>query len=317
MLALADRGRDPSAAVLKVSRDMPVVLSLLTEVTLLRLGDLSADAQLKVSHEASKRQSRWLGATRRALLTGEAVSRQASARLLAEIGEREDVQRLRDVGRSSRDRSIARLGLDLARRVASRVVVHDLGRVQIVVGSRAVEGHDVRRKVLCAPLSLVSKPRFASTREEVVDCLWPDLDPASALNSLNQTVYFLRRVFEPDYREDTSPGYVRQDGETIWLDLGPSRRAEPPMPRTHSSDAGRPDAEVALRSPTSTAAGSRSTSHTRSGRLAYRDGYTPRTCGSSSVRSGSTSIADILAAGRSWPSAPPRSTRLRGDPGRA
>jgi DNA-binding SARP family transcriptional activator len=65
---------------------------------------------------------------------------------------------------------------------------------------------------------LLSKTRFSTTREEVLEALWPDLDPTSALNSLNQTVYFLRRVFELDYREDTSPGYVRQDGETIWLD---------------------------------------------------------------------------------------------------
>ena len=60
--------------------------------------------------------------------------------------------------------------------------------------------------------------RFASTREEVLDSLWPDHDPTSALNSLNQTVFFLRRVFEPTFRDDTSPGYVGQDGETIWLD---------------------------------------------------------------------------------------------------
>ncbi len=59
---------------------------------------------------------------------------------------------------------------------------------------------------------------MALTREEVADSLWPDHDPNSALNSLNQTVYFLRRVFEPDYKEDLSPGYVGQDGETIWLD---------------------------------------------------------------------------------------------------
>jgi len=52
----------------------------------------------------------------------------------------------------------------------------------------------------------------------VLDSLWPEHDPASALNSLNQTVYFLRRVFEPNFRDDTSPGYVGQDGETIWLD---------------------------------------------------------------------------------------------------
>jgi DNA-binding SARP family transcriptional activator len=65
---------------------------------------------------------------------------------------------------------------------------------------------------------LLTKARFASTREEVAEALWPDQDPSSALNSLNQTVYFLRRVFEPNYRDETSPVYVGQDGETIWLD---------------------------------------------------------------------------------------------------
>ena len=83
-----------------------------------------------------------------------------------------------------------------------------------------VEGSELRRKVLALLCLLVSKPRFELAREEVIDALWPDQDPAAALNSLNQTVYFLRRVFEPDYREETSPGYVAQDGETIWLDAG-------------------------------------------------------------------------------------------------
>ena len=44
------------------------------------------------------------------------------------------------------------------------------------------------------------------------------LDPEIAANSLNQTVYFLRRVFEEDYSEDMSPGYVHHDGDIIWLD---------------------------------------------------------------------------------------------------
>jgi DNA-binding SARP family transcriptional activator len=72
--------------------------------------------------------------------------------------------------------------------------------------------------VLALLCLLLSKPRFASTREEVAEVLWPDQDPGSALNSLNQTVYFLRRVFEPQYRDESSPIYVGQDGETIWLD---------------------------------------------------------------------------------------------------
>jgi DNA-binding SARP family transcriptional activator len=96
--------------------------------------------------------------------------------------------------------------------------VEDLGRVTIAVGARVIDGADVRRKVLALLCLLISKPRFAATREEVLDSLWPEHDPDSAMNSLNQTVYFLRRVFEPDFRDDVSPGYVGQDGETVWLD---------------------------------------------------------------------------------------------------
>jgi DNA-binding SARP family transcriptional activator len=56
------------------------------------------------------------------------------------------------------------------------------------------------------------------TRDQVLDALWPDLDPAVAVNSLNQTVYFLRRVLEEDYVEDNSPGYVHHDSDVLWLD---------------------------------------------------------------------------------------------------
>ena len=39
-----------------------------------------------------------------------------------------------------------------------------------------------------------------------------------ALNSLNQTVYFLRRVLEEHYVDDLSPGYLHHDSDLIWLD---------------------------------------------------------------------------------------------------
>jgi DNA-binding SARP family transcriptional activator len=51
-----------------------------------------------------------------------------------------------------------------------------------------------------------------------LDALWPDLDPDTAVNSLNQTIYFLRRVFEPEYREELSPGYVHHESDLLWLD---------------------------------------------------------------------------------------------------
>jgi DNA-binding SARP family transcriptional activator len=65
---------------------------------------------------------------------------------------------------------------------------------------------------------LLSRQNFSATRDEVVEALWPELEPSVALNSLNQTVYFLRRLFEPDYAEHVSPGYVVHDSNVLWLD---------------------------------------------------------------------------------------------------
>ncbi len=97
-------------------------------------------------------------------------------------------------------------------------MVEDKVEVAIAIGARLVDGSAVRRKVLGLLCFLVSRPRLSATRDEVLDALWPDFDPADALNSLNQTVYFLRRVFEPSFSEDLSPGYVNHEGDVVWLD---------------------------------------------------------------------------------------------------
>jgi DNA-binding SARP family transcriptional activator len=76
----------------------------------------------------------------------------------------------------------------------------------------------MRRKVLALLCFLITRPGHSATREEVLEALWPELAPSTALNSLNQTVYFLRRVFEPAFSEEVTAGYLGQDGETVWLD---------------------------------------------------------------------------------------------------
>ena len=216
--SLADTRRDPSSLLVQMGRDSPEILSMLAEAVLARMKDLDIAATEGVAQEAERRPWRWRSAARRLLGSPQSDDRRCAARLLETIGEVADIRRLRDSSKLARDRHHPKPGYQLARRLADRVLVEDLGRVRIIEGSRTVEGSEVRRKVLALLCLLLSKAGFASTREEVVDSLWPDLDPQAALNSLNQTVYFLRRVFEPDYQEDTSPGYVAQDGETIWLD---------------------------------------------------------------------------------------------------
>jgi DNA-binding SARP family transcriptional activator len=90
--------------------------------------------------------------------------------------------------------------------------------VEILIGTARLPGTELRRKVLALLCYLLTRERFSATRDEVVDTLWPDTAPEVAANSLNQTVYFLRRVFEPGYKDDTSAGYVQHDSDVLWLD---------------------------------------------------------------------------------------------------
>lgn len=209
--------QDPSPTILTVATTTPVTLSMAAEAIINRLADLSPDALNVVRAEVRARPWRWLSPTRRAA-AGDGPSRFLAASFLEDIGEHQDVGLLRKLARGSRDGRRAALGKRLARRIAPKVIVEDLGRIHVVVEGHVIEGAEVRRKVLALLCFLLTRPRWTATREEVVDSLWPDIDPQAALNSLNQTVYFLRRVFEPDYAEDTSPGYVQQDGEIMWLD---------------------------------------------------------------------------------------------------
>jgi DNA-binding SARP family transcriptional activator len=59
---------------------------------------------------------------------------------------------------------------------------------------------------------------MSATRDQVLEALWPELDPEVAVNSLNQTIYFLRRVFEEEYSDDLSPGYLYHSSDVVWLD---------------------------------------------------------------------------------------------------
>jgi len=143
-------------------------------------------------------------------------SRVIAANLLESVGSIQDVSRLRSVARSMRGSE--QLGKSLARRLAPRIRVEDQGRVSVVRGEEVIAGSSVRRKVLAALCFLMSRPGFSATRDQVLDALWPDMSPDVATNSLNQTIYFLRRLFEPGYKEDHSPQYVHHNSDLVWLD---------------------------------------------------------------------------------------------------
>lgn len=206
-----------SAFVRRRSQETRWTVTRVAEQVCQRLHELDTEGLQVVRAESVDRPERWRPALRSAI-DGSGPSSLTSAWLLDVIGEAEDVVRLRALARSQRGRPESELGRSLARRLALPVLVEDLGRVAIRIGGRRVEGSGIRRKVLSLVCFLMTRPGFAATRDEAMDALWPNLDPEDALNSLNQTVYFLRRVIEPAYKDDLSPGYVRHESDVIWLD---------------------------------------------------------------------------------------------------
>src|SRR6185436_13975515 len=123
-----------------------------------------------VLREATTRPERWWPALRR-VVDEAGASQIPAAKLLEVVGDSDDVSRLRRIAHRHRGKPEAELGRALSRRVAAPVYVEDQGRVALRIGSRVVEGSNVRRKVLALLCFLLTKPGYAATRDEVMEAL--------------------------------------------------------------------------------------------------------------------------------------------------
>ena len=194
-------------------------LSTQAELVLRRLGDLHDASVDRVRREASLRPERWRWALRRFLLESghRSLDIKRASELLEIVGNREDIALLISL-RKKRAPRLPDAGRALCRRLAPRVYVEDLGRVSVHIGDRNVIGTSIRKKVLSLLCFLLTRPQFTATREQVLEALWPEMDPEAGANSLNQSAYFLRQVLEPNCEDDATAGYLQSRADLIWLD---------------------------------------------------------------------------------------------------
>jgi DNA-binding SARP family transcriptional activator len=182
-----------------------------------------ADGQVRLDSPAvalaiNSEPARWLTALRRQLGKGAPKGIQAAV-ALDRHGEFEDIARLRAFAKAYRRHGAPPgLGDQLARRTSPKLLINDLGRVRLEIGSRTVALSGMRRKAASLLMYLVTQPSFTANKEQVLDALWPDADPGSATNSLNQSLYFLRREIDPWFEDDLAVDYVHFEGDLIWLD---------------------------------------------------------------------------------------------------
>jgi DNA-binding SARP family transcriptional activator len=106
----------------------------------------------------------------------------------------------------------------LVNRFADPIYIRSFGPMLLHNGAWTSPRRLVPKKRMRLLLGLlVASFESGMTREQVLDTLWPDSDPAAGVNSLNQTVFQLRRLFDESYREGDSPQYIHSNAEIVQL----------------------------------------------------------------------------------------------------
>jgi DNA-binding SARP family transcriptional activator len=182
-----------------------------------RLGDASPEARTTVERAATGAPHRWREPIRSAVKSEVPSILPLTAALLDDIGEAEDVALLRGISRRFK-RPTYSWGDKLVHRLAQPVWISDLGPMSLSVGTRTILGHEVRRKVLSLLTFLVCQPSGSATPDRILDSLWPELSPAQGINSVHQTIYFLRRAIDPSYATGRSADYIHFDDDIVSLD---------------------------------------------------------------------------------------------------
>jgi DNA-binding SARP family transcriptional activator len=100
------------------------------------------------------------------------------------------------------------------------------------VGNRRIPPAAWKRRSARRVLEILAlQPGHQLHREEIEELLWPDLTPASALNSLHAALHAARHVLEPELLSKQPSSYLRLlDGvvglvpESVWVDIDEAER---------------------------------------------------------------------------------------------
>ncbi|MBO0823308.1 MAG: AAA family ATPase [Actinobacteria bacterium] len=101
-----------------------------------------------------------------------------------------------------------------------------------------------RRSAKTLTKLLATHPGHALHREQIIDVLWPDVDPESAINSFGKALHAARHVLEPDLARRQDSAYLRLtdsmlvlDGERVVVDIDVFERLSADAIRTGSISA--------------------------------------------------------------------------------
>ena len=95
---------------------------------------------------------------------------------------------------------------------------HLLGETRLILGDRPIPDNAwPRRAMRSLLLLLLTTPGHRLPRDQVIDQLWPDASPKTALNALYVSLHGLRRVLEPTLRTGRDSAYLELVGDVVRL----------------------------------------------------------------------------------------------------
>jgi LuxR family transcriptional regulator, maltose regulon positive regulatory protein len=147
--------------------------------------------------------------------------RSRAAALLGDLGSAAAFPALRALtkDRSTEVRQAAESALGrLVYRPPYRLHIRTLGSFGIWRGDQEVRDRDWRSsKARQLFQLLVTERGRALSRDQVIDVLWPEMEPDPASNNLRVTINRLSKALEPDRPEGAPPAYLIQQSETYSL----------------------------------------------------------------------------------------------------
>src|SRR5918911_2555573 len=96
--------------------------------------------------------------------------------------------------------------------------IHLLGPFRVAVGGSQVEARRWRRRSATLLLKLLAlQPHHQLHREQVIETLWPELEPQAAINNLHKTIHAARRALEPDLKAGADSRFIVTHAQQIKL----------------------------------------------------------------------------------------------------
>ncbi len=159
--------------------------------------------------------SHWIPLTASAGLATIPMERRA---IVLEAIERNALPGAAEALSSMSQRDFAALRARLVVRHSPHLFLRTLGNLEIHRDSWASPPITIRKRRTRALLSLLAAyGKTPCSRDSVLDALWPESDPGAAVNSLNQTLFQLRREIDADYRDGYSPPYIISSADHLQL----------------------------------------------------------------------------------------------------